>query len=543
MKRIVVLIGLACVFVPDAAHAAEFWVDPVHGKPDNDGSSSAPWRSLQEVLDMGLVATQAWESLPYQQGAKLVTKNTGAPVKGGDTIYLRSGYHGALWVLGFYNTTTITVAAEEGHEPRFEGVLVRASSHWRFRGLHVSPEHVPKDERATLFDIDSHGWHGPVHDIVLERSRLQSVEDSSKWSASDWVTLAFHGIDADGRNVMIRNNVVKNVYHGIHMEAESSLVEGNLVENFAGDGMRGLGDHTVFQYNTVKNCYHVNDEHNDGFQSWSQGSDGVGTGEVIGVVLRGNTFINYEDPKQPHRATMQGIGCFGGMYIDWVVENNVIITDHWHGITFAGLRDSRIVNNTVLDPNQERPGPPWIAVDSHMNGTPSAGVVVRNNLATAIDIKPGRDVIADHNLIIKNPGKLFVDAPAHDLRLRKTARAVDTGSSDLAPDIDHDKASRPWGDGYDIGAYEYHEGEAGINSQERSEPEITENPKVDKDAAAAQLQQAPEDPATQRTVEIDTEEQSIAQQRADSFRSSTTRAWLLALLALSLLAAVWVVRR
>ncbi len=344
------LVGLARVFVPDAAHAAEFWVDPVHGKPGNDGSSSAPWRSLQEVLDMGLVATQAWESLPYQQGAKLVTKNAGAPVKGGDTIYLRSGYHGALRVLGFYNTKTITVAAEEGHEPRFEGVLVRASSHWRFRGLHVSPEHAPKYERATLFDIDSHEWHGPVHDIVLEGSRLQSVEDSSKWSASDWVTLAFHGIDADGKNVMIRNNVVKNVYHGIHMEAESSLVEGNLVENFAGDGMRGLGDHTVFQYNTVKNCCHVNDEHNDGFQSWSQGSDGVGTGEVIGVVLRGNTFINYEDPKQPHRGTKQGIGCFGGMYIDWVVENNVVIADHWHGITFARLHRTRSQPGTPRSP-------------------------------------------------------------------------------------------------------------------------------------------------------------------------------------------------
>ena len=543
MKRTIALVGLLLVFTPDAAHAAEFWVDPVDGKSGNDGSSSAPWRSLQEVLDMGLVATQAWESLPYEEGAKLVTKNPSARVKGGDTIYLRSGYHGALRVLGFYNTKTITVAAEEGHEPRFEGVLVRASSHWRFRGLHVSPEHAPKYERTTLFDIDSHGWHGPVHDIVVEGSRLQSVEDSSKWSASDWETLACHGIEADGKNVMIRNNVVKNVYHGIHMDAESSLVEGNLVENFAGDGIRGNGDYTVFEYNTVKNCYHVNDEHNDGFQSWSQGSGGVGTGEVIGVVLRGNTFINYEDPEQPYRAMMQGIGCFDGMYIDWVVENNVIITDHWHGITFAGLRNSRIVNNTVIDPNRERPGPPWIMVGPHKNGTPSAGVVVRNNLATAIDIKGGQDVIADHNLIINQPAKLFVDAPAYDLRLRKTARAVDTGSSNLAPDVDHDKVSRPWGDGYDIGAYEYHEGEVGVNLQDRSESETTADSKVDEDPSAAQPQQVSEDLAIQRTAETETEQQSRTQQRADSFWSSNTRAWLLALVALSLLAAVWLVRR
>jgi hypothetical protein len=109
-------------------------------------------------------------------------------VKGGDTIHLRSGQYGALRIVGLYNEKTITVAAQEGHEPRFERVLVRASSHWRFRGLHVSPEHAPKYEQTTLFNIDSHGWHGPVYDIVVEDSRLQSVEDSSKWSASDWET-------------------------------------------------------------------------------------------------------------------------------------------------------------------------------------------------------------------------------------------------------------------------------------------------------------------------------------------------------------------
>ncbi len=543
MKRTATLIGLALLFVPDAAYAEEHWVDPMHGKRGNDGSSSAPWRSLQEVLDKGLVETQAWESLPYKQGAKLVTKNAGAPVKGGDTIYLRSGDYGALRVVDFYNKKRITVAAQGGHEPRFERVLVRASSHWLFRGLHVSPEHAPKYEQTALFKIESHGWRGPVHDIVVEGSRLQSIEDSSKWTASDWNTLSCDGIEAHGENIVIRNNVLRNVFFGIQMGAENSLVDGNLVENFAGDGIRGVGDHTVFQYNTIKNCYDVNAVHHDGFQSWSRGSDGVGTGEVIGVVLRGNTFINYEDPEQPYRGTMQGIGCFDGMFVDWVVENNVIITDHWHGITFGGLRNSRIVNNTVLDPNQERPGPPYIRVGRHKNGTPSTGVVVRNNLATAIVIEANQDVVADHNLIIKNPAKLFVDAPAHDLHLKKKARAVDTGSSDLAPEIDQDKVSRPWGDGYDIGAYEYHEGEVGINSKEQKETKTGENPQVAEDAMVAQRQLAPEDRPTNRSVETDREERLKTQQQADGSWLRTTPPWLLALVAVSLLAVVWLRRR
>ncbi|UCD52697.1 MAG: hypothetical protein JSW27_08675, partial [Phycisphaerales bacterium] len=138
----------------------------------------------------------------------------------------------------------------------------------------------------------------------------------------------------------------------------------------------------TFEYNTVKNCYNVNANHDDGFQSWSVGPGGVGTGEVVGVVLRGNTIINYEDPNQPHRGALQGIGCFDGTFVDWVVENNVVITDHWHGITLGGARGCLVINNTVLDRNEQRPGPPWICIDRHKNGTAPVDCVVRNNLAT-----------------------------------------------------------------------------------------------------------------------------------------------------------------
>jgi hypothetical protein len=169
--------------------------------------------------------------------------------------------------------------------------------------------------------------------------------------------------------------------------------------------------------------------------------------------------------------------------------------------------------------------------------------VVRNNLATEIVIKGNQGVVADHNLIIKKPAKLFVDAPAYDLHLKKTARAVDTGSSDLAPDIDHDQVSRPWGEGYDIGAYEYHEGEVGIDSQGRKETETRENPKVDEDPSAAQRQQAPEDRATSVPLETDSEEQSNAQSQPASAWSSTTTAWLLAAAAVSVLSVVWLARR
>jgi hypothetical protein len=77
------------------------------------------------------------------------------------------------------------------------------------------------------------------------------------------------------------------VNFGISSSGDSCLIEYNTIENFAGDGFRGLGNYNIFQYNIVKNSYDVNGNHDDGFQSWPVGEEGVGTDTVWGVFLRG----------------------------------------------------------------------------------------------------------------------------------------------------------------------------------------------------------------------------------------------------------------
>ncbi|MBN2339995.1 MAG: right-handed parallel beta-helix repeat-containing protein [Deltaproteobacteria bacterium] len=443
------------VLIPTFALSADFYIDPENGSAAGDGSESNPWASLQQVLDDGLVQSQEWESLPPETGTPLVVKNAGAPVQAGDTIWLMTGDYGALDVTGFYNTALITVAAVEGETPRFSNLLIRACSNWRFEGLHISPENAAVYDPVTMIDIDSHDWQGPVHDIEIVGCTLQSVADISAWTIDDWNNLPANGINADGVNITIQNNYLKNVNFGISVGASDSLIMGNTVENFAGDGMRGLGNYTVFAYNTVKNCYDVNDNHDDGFQSWSVGDDGVGTGEVVGIVLRGNTIINYEDPNQPFRGPLQGLGCFDGTFVDWVVENNVVYTDHWHGISLYGCRNCTVVNNTVLDPNQEDPGPPWIMVTEHKDGTSPENCIVANNLTTAL---ANSDVVTEAgNMIIDDPSTLFVDVDTYNFHLLQECAAVDAGLAEYAPQIDKDGIVRPQGTGVDVGAYEWHE--------------------------------------------------------------------------------------
>ena len=376
-------------------------------------------------------------------------------MQAGDTLWLRSGYHGAIVIRSAYNALPITVAAQPGHVPRLRSVLVESAQNWVLRGLSISPSHAPPLNQITMVNVRDHNWFGPAWDVTIDDCDVFTVDDASAWSASDWVNVASSGVGVGAERVTVRASRVRNVRFGISVSGTAARIQGNLVDGFSADGLRGLGDDGLFEYNRVQNNY-VGDppdtNHDDGFQSWSVGPGGVGTGEVRGVILRGNVFINVLNPNHPLRSTMQAIGCFDGFFVNWVVENNVVITDHWHGISFLGMRDSRIVNNTVIDVNQVSPGPPWIMVAPHKDDRPSENVVVRNNLATDFSLA-GIDIVADHNIEFTNAAALFV-APPYDLHLLAGSAAVNTGSADLAPQFDLERIPRPQGGAIDRGAYE-----------------------------------------------------------------------------------------
>ncbi|MEP6635051.1 MAG: right-handed parallel beta-helix repeat-containing protein, partial [Luteimonas sp.] len=333
------------------AHASDFYVDPVNGSNAGNGSAANPWKTLQAVVEANLIETRDWSALPYQAGRTLVTVHPGAPVKAGDTLWLRSGYHGMLHIRGAYNTATITIAAVPGQTPRLSGVLIEAAQHWALRGVSISPSYAPPLQRTTIVSVQDHNFFGPAFDIDIDDCDIFSITDASAWTANQWVNLASDGVDVGADRVSIRDSRVRNVRFGIGVGGKDARIQRNLIDGFSADGMRGLGDGGLFEYNRVQNNL-IKDppdaNHDDGFQSWSVGPTGVGSGEVRGVTLRGNVFINATNPNNPLRSTMQGIGCFDGFFVDWVVENNVVVTDHWHGISFYGMRDSRIVNNTVI---------------------------------------------------------------------------------------------------------------------------------------------------------------------------------------------------
>ncbi len=405
--------------------AANYYADPENGSMAGNGTQENPWGSLEEVF------------------------STGALFEPGDTIFLMSGHHGTVIVSGI-NSDYVTILPFEDQQPTLKRVTFSSAEKWKLLRIVISPETATEYNRTTLLEID-----GTSTGIVIDSCYFYSVIDNTLWGAGEWSGQSCFGAVINGNSNILRYNHFLNLYHGIQVvDGQHNLIQSNVIENFAGDGIRGLGDYNTYEYNTVKNCYDVDENHDDGFQSWSVGAGGVGTGTVKGLILRGNKIINYTDPAQPFRGTLQGMGCFDGIYEAWIVENNIIITDHWHGITLMGAKDCKIVNNTVVDRNSESPGPPWISITRHKDGTLGTGNIIRNNLTTSLSNDEGIGTV-EYNIIVDDYDKFFVDYENLDLRLLEGCPAIDAGTDKEAPFIDIEGITRPQGSGYDVGAYEY----------------------------------------------------------------------------------------
>jgi hypothetical protein len=451
-RRIVVrhlgLLGLCAVTL----HAADYYCDPVNGSMSNPGTSGSPWSKLEDVFAAGKTFAS------------------------GDVIYLRNGHHGHP-VISNANSGTVTIRPQPGHNPTLKHVTFDSpAKNWGLSGLTISPETSGTPPTTALVFIDA-----GCSNITVEDCFLYCASDTSGWTANDWNTKTRSAVATYGAYTTVRRTVMRNVANGIASmpEAHHSLFSQNLIENFCKDGIIGLSDDTVYEYNVVRNSYNLGDSmHRDGFQSYSYQNKTKpygqpGWGIVSNVTLRGNAFISQTDPNQPFSTedghNMHGIGCFDGMYQNWVVENNLVANGNSMGITFLGAWDCRIVNNTVvINPfkSWKQPGEmPKIEVSAHKQGGPYSNVpsqnnLIRNNIAWDRKYWNSYNFVSDHNIWVAQLNNnfasgYFVNFAGFDFRPLGGGPLIDAGSPSLAPSIDIAGNPRPYGATHDIGAYEY----------------------------------------------------------------------------------------
>jgi Right handed beta helix region len=391
-------------------------------------------------------------STPYKSMTALLS--TGL-VTGGDRIFLMDGYHGPISFRGMKFASPVTVAPMPGQVAHADSILVDQSSNIVFRDLLVWPYISVPNNGGIVRTYTS------ASDITFDRLDVRAETASPSymtWTKAQWISKKRVAFLAEGARITITNTRVTGVQHGIMAMGKSALVEKNIVDGFSGDGMRALGDDSIVRNNKIQNCFQIDGNHADGFQSYSRGANGTpGAGTLRNLVVENNKIFEWTGAQtSPIRCHLQGISMFDGIYDNARIENNLVIVSAYHGITIAGPTNSVIRQNTVVNPNGLGGKYPWIRISSHKNGTPPSNVQVVNNLATSIANagNPATKLYVANNIIAGAAASEFAAFSSQNLALKSGSRAVDAGDKTKTNATDILGAARWKGKGPDVGAFE-----------------------------------------------------------------------------------------
>ncbi len=456
-----------------------FYIDPLNGSANGDGSTKKPWLTLQQVIEDGLIQYYSHNET-YNTNSPLKLENENAPVKGGDKLVLYDGYHGNLSINNFIFKDWLTIEAAKNQKPVFSQINVTgAFKNIYFKNLTIlkdsylgvghywDADAINRNNGSCLYLASNDFW-GKGSNVKINGLTIKTTEDISSWQAADWVEKSASGIVLRSvENVEIYNCNIENVHHGIAIEyfSDHTSVVNNTIKNYSGDGARIISNDVIFAYNTISGCFKVDDNHDDAIQSYTRGEDNSpGTGILRNIIIRGNLIIGILDKEHPLNGNPQGIGCFDGMFDNWIVENNVIITNHYHGISFYGMTNSNILNNTVID---QLPGDdisPWIMITDHKNGTRSENCLVANNIVSAAVNTEGNDVFQENNYVFGKENydsiyQAFANPDDNNFKLTinyfTRLHMIDKGrhvENMVSSDIDKDQVVRK--EQPDLGAYE-----------------------------------------------------------------------------------------
>jgi hypothetical protein len=408
--------------------AHSFYVDPVHGSSQGDGSQAHPWRNLEQVANDGLFANAPRrgrvgargnvEAVVGAAAGALAAGDRGGQIHGGDTVYLMSGDHGVVTLQGYFGHTLegydnddfITITAAPGQTPVLRQLRIVGGAKWVFRGLtfqslNPNPDYAAGGSNVKDFFLVS--LTGPHDNIVLDRNHFQSAPDVSNWGIQDWIRKRASGIlDYQGSCVALTNNTLENIGNGIQTQSSSKvLIQGDVIDHFADDGIDYGSSELLIANNRITNSVEDGDGiHRDAMQ----GQPNLPTSVLSDVTIRDNTVIRLLDPNLRFPGYLQGIDTFDGVWRNVRVTGNVVITDAGHGISFYGAHGIEISHNLLLGDNGRLLPCGSIKFDACLNATVVTDIGVMPPRIVATHGKDGSapsDVVISRNIT----SALYVD--------------------------------------------------------------------------------------------------------------------------------------
>jgi len=360
-----------------------WYVAPLSSPPSNpDGSLANPWATVSIAVDNATA---------------------------GDIIYLLDGSHGPVVLTDKPFASQVFIISLNLGMASMESLDINGtSSHLSFISIAYAP--VLPHAGIRMIEVD-----GTCSYINLDRLTITgnyAAGHHMDWTPLEWLNTV-DGILIQSSNSIVRDCVLTGVYIGISSGGEDNLITGNTVDGFGADAFRSMGDRTTFNYNHAQNCFSIDANHDDGFQSWATDV----SGSVDDLTFEYNTMLEWVgDPAHALRGEMQGCGLFDGWYDRLKINYNLIQCTAPHGIATYGVRVGEIMFNTLVDTDLETGQYPRILSNDFKGDIDvSNDVRVENNVANqTTQAAAGTGNTNLNNLVITNYTTQFVDAENGD---------------------------------------------------------------------------------------------------------------------------------
>jgi len=406
------------------APTAEYYV-AADGDDNNPGSEQAPWRTIQHAVEQ---------------------------MTPGDTVLIKSGtYDGARLENSGVADGPLTLKAAPGAT-----VIINGPG--------------PQNKHQSALEIEN--WDTPVAYWIIEGLEVTG--------APGWGIDIRGGEDNHAHHITVRSNHVHNNGLGAGRTGIfAAFTDDVLIEN---NETHHNGEHGIYVNNSSDRFIIRNNRshHNANCGIHLNGdADMGGDGIMSDGQVTGNTI--YDNGTGGSGINMDGVE-------RTTVANNLLYNNHNTGIAIFQENgaicssSNRIAHNTILIANNGR----WALTV----GPGCANNIVLNNIfysdhsyRGSIDADQGVvNLVSDYNIVVNRfttdggdsiltlaqwqalgydthsflatPDTLFVNAAAHDYRLREDSPALNKGSTQAGISADITGAARPSGAGYDIGAYE-----------------------------------------------------------------------------------------
>ncbi|OGU13646.1 MAG: hypothetical protein A2X61_02055 [Ignavibacteria bacterium GWB2_35_12] len=447
--KLFVFVSLFVITAFTNLNCIDYYVSP-SGDDNNTGTELLPFKTIQKAADVAV---------------------------GGDNIYIKEGVYNEHVILKNTKPDLLIIRSNPGDTAIIDG---------------------------TGFDVY---WSGIVDIVGQQNIHIEGLRVINSNGTGFWC-------DSSRNITIIANSTYNTASSGIAAWNSNSII---IYRNKIDNACSNMSQECL----TVAGCDSFETRDNSVSKCYKEGmcfKDGSRNGEVERNIVYDviNKLGIYVDAWDKHTFNINvynnvvhncnsGVVLaseMGGLLENIWVYNNILYDNKFLGIdvSYNGddttvkvhpIKDVYIINNTVVNNGQEWGG--GIA-NSNRDAT---NIIVRNNICSNNlsfqiaheGINPSNMEI-DHNLIwgfrdypdeergtdYVEADPMFTDTTAKNFHIILGSPAIDAGSPTDAPIFDFEYNLRPYGNGFDIGAYEYYPIGAVEIENDETNIEISPNP-------------------------------------------------------------------